>query len=487
VTTPSPLEQVRVLLPHVRVSDPHVCSDDRARLSLLRAVYESLVRRGDDGRHRSVLAERWTASPDARTWTFQLRPDVAWHDGSVLRAEDVVASLTRIRDEPPEGELGTSGVYQGYLAGATIEVAAPGRVRIDLPAPMADLLDILAELVILRADDVARSDLLPAGTGPFQWEERSDDQVVLARFERYWGARSPVGRVIARAEPDATARLEAARAGTCDIAADIDLRSTTTNDRLRIRPGGTTTAFMANLREGPLTDRRVRQALNYATDVGAVISTLFGGHADAVASPCTSPHLGFDRFLAPYPHDRVRARTLLSGAGVEGLRLRFDVPEVLPDEAVALGELLAEQFAAVGVDLELERHADRPAYAERVRDGRIHDAACFDSTPVSTFRLFREKFHGGVQGTWWLGHDDPVFDAAVDEATATPDPSRRAGLYRKAAGLLHRNAPWIYLYAPRWGWATSPAVDGWRPSPEGWVDLAGDRFGPAGHDTNARS
>lgn len=484
---PSPRGAVRVVQTHVRVSDPHVCSDDRARLSLLRGVYESLVRRDAGGRHLGVLADRWTVSPDARTWTFGLRSGVTWHDGAHLHAEDVVASLSRIRDEPPEGELGTSGVYQSYLAGASIDAPAPGQVRVQLPAPMADLLDILAELVILRADDVGRSDQLPAGTGPFRWEERSEERVVLARFDRYWGARGPVSTVIASAEPDAAARLEAARSGICDIAADIALRSTGENDRVRVRPGGTTTAFMINLRDGPLTDVRVRQALNYATDVGRTIEALFGGHADAVASPCTTPHLGFDARLAPYPYDPERARALLHEAGADGLTLRFDVPEVLPDEAVALGTLLAEQFADVGVTLELERHGDRPAYAGRVRDGRIHDAACFDSTPVSSFRLFREKFHGGVQGTWWLGHDDPGFDARVDEATATPDPDHRAALYRSAAGVLHRNAPWIYLYAPRWGWAVSPAVEGWSPSPEGWVDLAGDRFDAAGLDANARS
>lgn len=478
---------LRAVQAHVRVGDPHACSDDRSRLSLLRSVYESLVRRDEHGRYRSALARRWEVSDDARRWTFELRTDASWHDGALLRAEDVVASLCRIRDEPPPGELGTSGVYQSYLANAGIEVDTPDRVRIDLDAPMADLLDVLSELVILRADDVGCSDRLPAGTGPLQWDTRDDDTAVLRRFDAYWGPRSPVATLTVQAEPDATVRLESVRMGSSDIAADVDLRSTLPSDRLLTRPGGTTTAFMANLREGPLVDRRVRQALNYGTDVHEIIAHVFGGHAEAVASPCTSPHLGFDRDLEPYAYDPDRSRALLHAANADGVRVRFDVPTVLPDEAERLGEMLADQYARIGIELDLERHTDRPAYAERVRDGRIHDAACFDSTPVSTYRLFREKFHGGVQGTWWLGHDDPSFDALVDEAAGTPDVERRAASYRRAAAMLHRNAPWIFLYAPRWGWAISPAAAGWSPSPEGWIDVAGDRFDASDPDLKVRN
>jgi peptide/nickel transport system substrate-binding protein len=478
---------LRVAQAHVRIGDPHVCSDDRSRLGLLRAVYEPLVRRTAHGRHRGVLAERWTASPDARVWTFELRSGARWHDGPALSADDVVASLGRIRDDPPEGELGTSGVYQGYLAGAELEALGPARVRVTLAAPMADLLDVLAELVVLRADQVETSRHLPAGTGPFRWASRGEQEVVLERANGYWGAASPVARARFEALADPRARLERVRDGRCDLAADVPLPATGAEDTLRVAPGGTITAFMANLREGPLRDVRVRRALNLATDVQEAIQACFGGHAAPVASPCSAPQLGFDPNLAPYPYDPDRARALLAEAGAERLALRFDVPEVLPDEAVRLGELLAEQYARIGVELTLERHADRPAYADRVREGRIHDAACFDSTPVSSYRLFREKFHAGVRGPWWLGYERPAFDATVDEAAATPDPERRAALYRGAARMLHDDAPWIYLYAAHWGWAVGPAAAGWRPAPEGWVDLASDRFDGAAQDGKARS
>jgi peptide/nickel transport system substrate-binding protein len=173
--------ELRIVQPHVRIGDAHVCSDDRQRLSLLRAIYEPLVRRAPSGGHRPTLAEGWEVTPDARVWTFRLRNGAVFHDGRPLSADDVAASLRRIRDDPPEGELGTSGVYQSYLEGSTIEPERADTVTLRLPRPMADLLDILVELVVLPADALSRSHALPPGSGPFRLVERGDDEVLLER------------------------------------------------------------------------------------------------------------------------------------------------------------------------------------------------------------------------------------------------------------------------------------------------------------------
>lgn len=471
---------VTVAQPHVRVGDPHVCSDDRSRLSVLRSIYEPLVRRADAGAHAPALASSWAVSDDARTWRFQLREGVRFHDGTRLTSDDVVASLRRIRDAPPPGELGTTGVYQGYLAGSAIEADGDARLRVELAEPMADLLDVLAELAVLPAARVHDSDRRPPGTGPFRLAGGDGTRIDLERWPDHWSGSGPVDRVTFEAVPDASERLERVRYGSADLASDVPARAVDaaagSGTTLLTRPGSTTTTFMANLSEGALTDVRVRRALNHAVDVDALVADLHGGHADRVADPCTIPQLGHDPDARPYAHDPERARTLLAEAGAAGLRLRFDVPERLPDEAPALAALLAEQFAAVGVQLEVVRHADRPAYAERVRDGRIHDAACFDSSPSSTFRLFREKFHGGVQGPWWLGYANPTFDEIVDRAAATPSTRERRALYRRAARLLHDDAPWLYLYAPRLAWAVAPGMRAWIPSADGCVDLSAHGF-----------
>ena len=72
-------------------------------------------------------------------------------------------------------------------------------------------------------------------------------------------------------------------------------------------------------------------------------------------------------------------------------KLIIDLPTSLPDEAPLLGQMIAEDFAAVGLDVELRHYEDRTAYAHRVKDKRIHDLCCFDSSPLSTYRVLREK------------------------------------------------------------------------------------------------
>ena len=471
--------ELRIVQPHVRIGDPHVCSDDRQRLSLLRAIYEPLVRRAPGGGHAPALAEAWEVTPDARVWTFRLRNGAVFHGGRPLSADDVAASLRRIRDDPPEGELGTSGVYQSYLEGSTIEPERADTVTMRLPRPMADLLDILVELVVIPADTLSRSHALPPGSGPFRLVERGDDEVLLERHAPSWGDAPGPTRVRWRALADDEARLDALLTGSADLASQIPAGRIPPEIRRRValafRPSSTTTTFMFNLDRGPVSDPKVRRALNHAVDVDALIRDILAGQADRVSSPCTPPQLGYDSQLAPYAHDPKRARALLAEAGVEEPTLTLDIPEVLPDEAPALAAAIAVQLARIGVGVEIRAHADRPGYAERVREGRIGDAACFDSSPVSTFRLFREKFHSGVRGVWWLGYRNDEFDALVDRAGREIDGAARRASYQQAARLLRDDAPWLYLYTPRLCWGIGPALEGWQPTDDGLIDLSPPR------------
>ena len=462
----APDHALRVVQPHVRMGDPHVCSDDRQRLSLLHAVYQPLVRRGAAGSLLPAFARAWRVDASASRWVFEVDRDARWHDGAAVRAGDAAASLARLRDDPPAGELGTSGVYQGYLRGCAISALDETTLEVVTPAPMADLLDVLAELFVLPERHLADAAAVPPGSGPYRLLEHDDEEVLLERADRDAHDVRP-GRLRFRALADASARAAAVAAGEAAIASDIDPR--VAGIATHFQPSSVATAFMFALERGPTTDVRVRRALNLAVDVPSLIEALFAGRAEPLASPCTATQLGFDPELVPYPFDPEGARSLLREAGVEGLRLTFDVPSRLPDEAPRLAAMLAEQFAGVGVALEVVEHGDRPAYAEMVRDGRIHDAACFDSSPHSTFRSLREKFHAGARGPWWLGYANERFDALVDEAQRTPDLAARRALYHRAARLLHDDAPWLYLYGAQLGWGLAADWSRWRPTPDGLV------------------
>jgi peptide/nickel transport system substrate-binding protein len=462
--------RLTIVQPHVRLGDPHVCSDDRHRLSLLHALYEPLVRRGTAGRFEPALATSWEADAEARRWSFTLRSGVRCHDGGPLDAHDVVASLTRVRDDPPEGELGTTGVYAGYLRGCELHARDARRVEIVTPAPMADLLDVLVELFVIPARHLPHAASEPNGSGPFRLVERDDGEIVMEAHAAAWDGDPWLPRVRWLADADPDARVRRLREGGADLASDVPVRT----DAVATiwRPSSVATTFMFDLTGGPTADARVRRALNHAVDVGALIDELFAGRAERTTSPCTSTQLGFDPALPPYAFDPALARRLLAEAGSAALELTFDVPVRLPDEAPRLAKLLTRQLADVGVTLHVVEHADRPGYATSVRTRRIHDAACFDSSPHSTFRLFLEKFHGGARGPWWLGYDNPTFDAIVDDAARRPQVEARATAYRRAARILRDDAPWLFLYGPHLGWGLSDRAGPWVPTSDGLVTLS---------------
>lgn len=458
-------DTLTVLQPYLRLGDPHACSDDRHRLSLLHALYEPLVKRAGNGHFIGALAQSWQ-SADGRHWEFHLRQGVRFHDGHVLEAEDVISSLTRVRDETIAGELGTTGIYQGYLQGCQIEAKDAHTVTVTLPAPMADLLDVLVELFILPANALSNLPQLPPGTGPLTLIQADADEIIMEGHADYWQGKPAVKQVMWRAVADADARLEHLITSHADIASEI-ARVPDTLTR-HTRPSSVTTTFMFNLISGNVSDVNLRRALNYATDTRAIVETLFQGDAHVIASPCTPPQLGFDPDLAPYSHNPTKAQQLLETSNLANPTLTFDIPSRLPDEAKQLAELLQEQWQAVGVSLEVIEHHDRPQYATDVREKNIHDAACFDSSPSSTFRLFHEKFRSDTPGVWWLGYDNKAFNDLLNRAQTTTDIRERQQYYRQAGRVLHDDPPWLYLYSGNLSWAAKDVL-GWQPSVDGLV------------------
>jgi peptide/nickel transport system substrate-binding protein len=227
--------------------------------------------------------------------------------------------------------------------------------------------------------------------------------------------------------------------------------------------------FMFNSAQGPCSDPRVRRALSQATDAGAIIRDVMHGAAEPLSGPLTPLHFGYDPESKPYGLDLEKARKLLREAGHgDDLALTVDIPSVMPDESPGLAKALTEQWARVGVTLRTRVHTDRTAYSHMVRDKRIGDACCFDSSPMSAFRVLREKIHSGLRGPWWEGYSNPRVDELIDKAQRTIGDTERAAFYREAYRLIRGDAPWLFLYRPINYWALGSGVE-WAPSWDGVI------------------
>jgi peptide/nickel transport system substrate-binding protein len=452
----APVQWFTILQPSCPLSDPHMWTDGRDRLSLRYAVYETLVRYGPDGRYQPDLAAAWLVEEDATTWTFEIRKGVRFHNDTPLTAEAVVSSLDRARGPGLPGELGTTGLYRSYLRDAEVRALDEHRVRVVTAGPMADLLDLLVEIPIVAPGDLA------AGTGRYQVTEARLGEVWMEAVRDHRDGPAAYPRLLWGAEPSESRRLQALLDGEADLVTDLlpqDRAAIAGSNRGQfvVRDGKVAVVFMCNAAAGACADVRVRRALNYALDVPALIRDAVGGAAQPLNGPLTPRHYGYDPDTAPYPHDPARARTLLAAAGYgTGLTLVIDIPTTHPDEAPGLAELMTRQYAEVGVTVQVETFDDRPAYAEMVKAKRIDDACCFDSSPLSTWRVLREKFHAGVRGAWWQGYGNPEVDALLDQAATVIDADRRQALYRRASRLIRDDAPWIFLYSPTLAWGRGP-------------------------------
>jgi peptide/nickel transport system substrate-binding protein len=315
------------------------------------------------------------------------------------------------------------------------------------------------------------------GTGPYRVSARGDGLLDMDAVSDHWMGAPPFRRLRWLAEPDERLRLERLLARDADVAASLSgaLRATAPRDdevRAVEVPTSTCVIFMCNARSGACADRRVRQALNHAVDVPALVNALRHGAATPSNGPLTPLHLGFDATTPAYPHDPDRARALLRDAGRgDGLEVVLDIPTETPDEAPALAALVAQHYEAAGIQTTIRTFADRPGYAQMVKQKQMDDLACFDSTPVSTYRVLREKFHAGVAGPWWQGYRNPDLDRAVDQAAREPDVERRRAIYQRAHRLIRDDAPWVFLYSPTSVTGLGPGAGPLEIRPQGLLTL----------------
>lgn len=159
---------------------------------------------------------------------------------------------------------------------------------------------------------------------------------------------------------------------------------------------------------------------------------------------------------------------MLAEAGyIDGLKLIIDIPTSSPDEAPKLGDIMNDHYSKIGIDVELVTYTNRSAYADMVRGKNIHDLCCFDSSPISTFRVLREKIHSGYKGPWWEGYSNPRVDRMIDQAQKTFDNNQRKEIYQQVFQIIRDDAPWVFLYRPTYRWALSKKLEGWKQTSTG--------------------
>ena len=438
------MTSLTVALASVDVPPPTRITDDSSILSLKRFAFEPLVG-WERGQPRPGLFAAWDSDAAGRRWTFRIRDDAVFHDGTPVRAADILDFVAEVRAAVDSFAMKLP--YARYLARTRLDSAGDRTVTVQSEHPFADILDVFSEFQIARAAPDGRPTI---GTGPYRIAELEPG--ARAVLEAMGRAAGGVDRIVLQAEPDAEARWNLLQAGAVDVAMRLDRmqRPPARDPRWRWIEATTTLSVMyyLNCASGIFVAPEARLAANLAVDKRALVRDVLHGLA-APSSTIVSPaHLGMATAgRDPIAYDPARARALLDALGGPG-RILLRTPDRMPDRAPEISRFVAAALEKAGFAVTIETEPDRPEYARQVGRKRIGDLAIFDSSPHSTFRVLDDKISSGSRGVWWQGYHDDEVQALIAAANAAVGADAREAAYAACLARLRANPPWLYLVHP---------------------------------------
>lgn len=458
-------------------------------------LYDGLLRFSPDGKLTPALAERWTVASDGRSYTFHLRRHVAFHDGSLLTARTVVHSITRALDPATHGiplwPLYPIAGAREFAAGHALSVtglaaADDSTVVITLAEPLGIFPKLLAmpvaAIVPERADDSLSEH--PVGTGPWRFVEwRHDDHIRFARNPTYFGGAPKSDSLEARIIPESSTAVAEFESGNVDLlyVPEGDTREWVETDAkkalLQSPPPLRLWYVAINTTRGPLTDRRVRQALNLAVDRRAVLDRMLSGRGTLAAGVIPPSLDGADSSRAPYPYDTLRARQLLTAAGhANGIDVSLWCSQEPPMPRVA--EALQAYWRTVGVRATIVQR-DASSMRNAARNGKTDLVlkdwyADYPDAENFLYPLLHSA-NAGVGGNVSF-YANPAFDRLVTDARRETNDARRAVAYRQADSVEFVDAPMIYLFFYNELYAVQPWIHGFRApaifTGQPWTDVS---------------
>jgi peptide/nickel transport system substrate-binding protein len=434
------------------------------------------------------IAESWRAI-DAKTYEFRIRSGIRFHSGDVLTAEDIAFTFNRlVKDGAMSGQTSPRKSLLGPVEDIVVVDERTVRMMLKEPWPILGAMLPFQEVVNRRQlERVGQEGMQtrPDGCGPFKLAEwRRGEAIIMERFDGYFGGSPdipPVGpalvdRAIFRVIPENSARIAALLAGEVDIINELPpsaMRQVEASNSAAVaKVNGTRTFFVAlNNAKAPLSDVRVRQALNHALDKGVIISRILNNTATPLRGVMSPDAFAFNAELPEYRHDLARAKALLAEAGVaEGTELVIDTVAAFKEVAEAIAALLSRTGLRVRAQVwegavlspmwqNPERRRERDMYLTSWGNGALDPSDIM----VPTLRT------GGRGNS--AGFSNAEVDRLLDAAETEPDQAKRAEMYKRAQAVVTDQAPWIFLWLPQDLYGVSRRIAGWRPQADSRINL----------------
>jgi len=475
---------------------------------VLTLISDALLMVNDKYDYEPRLAEKWTTSPDAKTFTFTLRSGLKWSDGEPFSSKDV-AFTYRLLANAASGSAHAAkfdhvvGIAD-FRSGQANDIAGfktpdANTFVVELDAPNAAFISsiswpfygILPEHVLGSADIKTLGDHPffknpTVGMGPFKFVRYETDQFV--ELEKNPNFRSPVGldRVFLKPVTTdvATAQLEKGEMQLVQISpTDVDRLEAVPTLKIDSKPGPGIILMAVNLNQPYFQDKRIRQAILYAIDRAGIVNTVLAGQASVTNTHVMGPPEAIPTDLEKYAYNPDKARQLLQEAG-------WDANQVIKVQWIqgirdrdATVQIVQSQLQAVGMKVELNPVEAGPLtenHKNRTFDLSLYGGGLYTIDPDSTSvpNQCDQAYPVGGNNAHYCNAD---VDAAFARGRSTSDPAQRNQAYQQVARITNDEVPYVWLYVPSAVWAYSAKLQNYKPHGEltyGFWNASEWRLGP---------
>jgi len=426
--------------------DPHTAESAGTR-EVLYNVFDGLIKVGADGNIEKALASDYSISEDGKIYTFTLRQNVKFHDGSILTAEDVKYSIER-----NAGLLATGGeaLDSAFANITSVNIKDANTVELVLATSDTEFISYLNEPVIKNGAAGKKSATGPVGTGPYKITDYvPGEKLELVRFDEYWNeeGKAHIKNVTFKVVTASTAIIEM-RAGSIDIFPYIteDQATELSAANFEILSGNTNLvqALYLNNKNNKFADIRVRQALNYAVNKQEILDMVAGGKGTILGSALFE---GFGKYYkdlsGKYEYNTEKAKELLKEAlGDEKLSFVVRVPsnyEVHMNTAL----VIQEQLKKVGVEMTIDA-IDWSTWLDEVYSQKKYEATIvgIDAklAPKDMMRRYATIGSGNL-----TGYTNAIYDALYYKAIETTSDDEKVTLYHQMQELLADEAVSVFI------------------------------------------
>lgn len=482
-------QTLRMGIANTPTIDPHFLQQD-SNTAYNSQIYEALIGFGDNGETIPRLAVKWTAIQPT-VWRFELRKGVVFQNGAPFSADDVVYSFDRVRNLP-----NNPAPYTSYLAGV-VDVKKVDDYTVDITTEKSDPVlprKLFAILIVCKAvaekSETAdfTSGKAAIGTGPYQVESYAqNEQLVLKRFDKYWGPKAEWEKVEMRLMPSAPSRMAALLAGEVDVIEQLspnDAAALKGKSDVTVYTGATTRVayLMPNVKlpnggKSLFDDVNVRHAVSAAINRDALVQRMLGGFGTPLGQLAAPGMVGYNPDLKVPAYDPALAKKLLAGAGhATDLAPSFYCTKgrYLNDAQVC--QAIVQMLAQVGVQSKLEALTPN-VFFSRVTPASNPSDLSFSGWATSegdTVRSLITLLHsyqpaGNLGAANRTGFVDAELDRLTEAAGSEMDSAKRVEFQKQAMQYAMDHYYVIPLYAQNAIFATRKNVT-YTVGYTGWAD-----------------